>query len=211
MSQELADPVEWFNENFEPMIEKFSLDREYMQGYVQLLEKFVELVDSGKVLDAGCGWGRDVNFFEENGLDATGVDMAPVPLEYAQENNRGNFKRMDIGYLAFQDEKFDGIWCNSVIHFYEPEKMDRPVSELSRVLKKDGILYINFKMTEGESEADIREEEDGSNVKRYLMPRKRIEEILERNQLEILSEYSEVNTEDFENPVWGVFCRKKQK
>ena len=209
MSQEVTDPVEWFNENFEPMIEKFSLDREYMQGYVQLLEKFVEIVDSGKVLDAGCGWGRDVNFFNENGLDATGIDMASKPMEYAQENMDGDFQRMDIAYLAFQDEKFNGVWCNSVIHFYEPEKMHKPVSELARVLKKDGILYINFKLTEENPEPDVREEEDGSYVKRYLMPREKIEKILEDNNLEILEEYSEVNTEDFEKPVWGVFCRKK--
>ncbi|MFB6241938.1 MAG: class I SAM-dependent methyltransferase [Candidatus Nanosalina sp.] len=209
MNPELTDPVEWFNENFEPMIEKYSLEKDYMQGYVELLEKFGKLVSSGKVLDAGCGWGRDVNYFNRNGLNALGVDRAPRPLKYAEENMHGEFQRMDVAHLAFRDETFDGVWCNSVIHFYKPGKMRKPVSELARVLKKGGILYINFKLTEGEPEPDVREEEDGSLVKRYLILQEYARELLEKSNLEVLGEYCEVNTEDFENPVWSVFCRKK--
>ncbi len=97
MTQDLTDPVDWFNENFEPMIEKFSLERDHMKGYVRLLEKFTQLVGYGKILDAGCGWGRDVNYFNQNGLDAVGVDMAPEPLEYARENNEGSFQRNSPG------------------------------------------------------------------------------------------------------------------
>lgn len=122
---------------------------------------------------------------------------------------KGKFQRMDITQLGFENEIFDGIWCNSVIHFYKPENMDKLVSELSRALKKDGILYINFKLTEGKPESDIREEEDGSLVKRYLISPGHIKKILKKNNLEIIEEESEVNTEDFENPVWGIFCRKK--
>ncbi len=215
MSRELTDPVKWFNENFRQYVDKMSLYQKHMQGYVQLLKKFEKLVgESGRILDAGCGWGRDVNYFLENGYDTTGIDRAPKPLEFGADkykaNNMGEkLHRMDVKNLGFQKNTFDGIWCNSVIHFYPPEKIHKPVSELSRVLKKDGVLYINFKLTKGSPEPDIREEEDGSLVKRYLYPRQLIKEILEENNLKILKEESEINTEDFENPVWSIFCSKK--
>lgn len=209
---ETVDPVKWFNENFEQYVDQMSLDQKHMQGYVRLLQNFCMLVgQNGKVLDTGCGWGRDVNYLLEKGYDAAGVDKAPRPLRYGQENYEkvgDRLRRMDIGDLDFQDETFDGVWCNSVIHFYKPEKMRKVLLELQRVLKTNGILYINFKLTEGAPEKDIRTEEDGSKVKRYLVPKKEVEDMMPEN-LEILREPSEINTEDFENPVWGIFCRKK--
>lgn len=215
MSEELTDPVKWFNENFRQYVDKMSLDQKHMQGYVQLLGKFEKLLgENSRILDAGCGWGRDVNYFIENGYNAVGVDKAPMPLKFGAKKYSSNkvgekLHRMDVADLAFQNESFDGIWCNSVIHFYPPSRIQKPVSELSRVLKKDGILYINFKLTDSGPEPDVRQEEDGSLVERFLYPRQEIRKLLQENNLEILEKESEVNTEDFENPVWSIYCRKK--
>ena len=215
MSRELTDPVKWFNENFRQYVDKMSLEQEHMQGYVELLDRFQGLVgENGKILDAGCGWGRDVNYFIENGYDATGIDKAPAPLKFGAKKYKKNkvgekLHRMDVTDLAFQKNTFDGVWCNSVIHFYEPKEMSKPVAEMARVLKKGGILYINFKLTKESPEPDVREEEDGSLVERYLVPRELIKDILKQNKLKYLEKESEVNTEDFENPVWSIFCRKK--
>ena len=215
MSRELTNPVKWFNENFRQYVEKMSLDKEHMQGYKELLNHFQQMLDKdAKILDAGCGWGRDVNYFLDNGYDAIGVDKAPAPLKFGSKKYKANnvgskLHRMDVAELGFQKNTFDGVWCNSVIHFYEPDKMHKPISEMSRVLKKGGLLYINFKLTEGSPEPDVREESDGALVERYLVPAEMIKNLLEENGLKYLEGESLVNTEDFENHVWSIFCRKK--
>ena len=215
MGEEIADPVKWFNENFESLVEPLALKNENMIGYRKLLVKFTKLLDgSGKILDAGCGWGRDVNYFVQNGFNAHGIDKAQKPLnygikEYPIEDINERLKKMDVTELDFKDQTFDGIWCNSLIHFYPPENMVEPVSELSRVLKDKGILYISFKLSEtGELESSIREENDGSKIKRYLMPPEKIQKLLKKQDLEIIREHSEIERDKFEHPVWNIFCRK---
>ena len=216
MSEDTTDPVKWFNENFEQFVEPLSLEKERMEGYRKLLENFSKIIgENGEILDAGCGWGRDVNYFVQQGFDAQGIDKAPRPLNYGVNNYpvkdmNERLQKMDIDELEFIDQKFDGVWCNSVIHFYPPEKMNQPLSELSRVLKKGGLLYISFKLAEGqEPETNIRTEKDGSKIKRYLLPPEKIQELLEKHGLEIIRRDSEMEREKFENPVWNIFCRKK--
>jgi len=215
MSEETLDPVTWFNENFEQFVEPLSLEREGMKEYRDLLERFGKLLGgNGKILDAGCGWGRDVNYFVQNGFDAHGIDKAPRPLSYGIDNYpvqdmENRLHRMDVADLGFKDQTFDGVWCNSVIHFYPPEKMSEPVSELSRVLKENGVLYISFKLSEDKPRSSIRTEKDGSKVKRYLMPPEKIQELLKKHDMDIIREQSEIEREKFEHPVWNIFCRKR--
>jgi ubiquinone/menaquinone biosynthesis C-methylase UbiE len=89
--------------------------------------------------------------------------------------------------------------------------MDKPLSELSRVLKKGGVLYINFKLPDNpEKESYIREEYDGSDIKRYLMTEKEAENKLEKFNLEVDKELSKIteNEEEEEPPYLSIFCRK---
>jgi len=205
---ETEDPVNWFNENFREMVETYSLDKDYMQGYMDLLETFCDLVEGEKVLDAGCGWGRDVDYFQRNGFEAKGIDLAEEALAFARQNMQGEFIRSDIKDTGFEDESFQGIWCNSVIHFYPEEEMKEIISEISRITSPGGVFYLSFKLTEDSPESFIRREEDGSRIRRYLVTRSFAEEALKRNGFRVLEEHSEVNEEGFENPVWNVFCRR---
>lgn len=98
-------------------------------------------------LDAGCGSGRGAIFMLLNGATSvTGVDFSPLNVETTRRNaSLFGFDNVDIrqGTLAdlpFEDEKFDVLWCNGVIH--HTEKPDTCLKEVTRVLKKDGQAWI---------------------------------------------------------------------
>lgn len=219
MVERTVDSVKWFNERFEELVDKTSLEKDWMQQYRELLEKFSQEVrefsGNPKILDSGCGWGRDIDYFvNRKHFDAVGVDKAPKPLEYGLEKydlSEDHLRRMDIEDLRFKDETFDGVWCNSVIFFFHKDEMDKPLSELSRVLKKGGILYINFKLTDKpEKHSYIREEYDGSNIKRYLITEQEAENKLEKFNLEVDKQLSKIteNEKEEEPPYLSMFCRK---
>lgn len=183
-------PEKFYTKGSEQFAEKYSLE-EMPQDYIDLLDSFAEKVGEGKVLDAGCGPGRDTEYFTNKGLDATGVDLSEGMIEHAKENNEGTFHLMDIKNLEFQRNKFLGVWCNTVMHFFPPEEMPEVLEELKRVLKSGGIFYVSFKIGKG---TFIRERY-GSEVKQYLISEERARKMLEERGLEI----KKVNKADVAN------------
>lgn len=174
-------PEKFYSRGAEEFAEEYPIER-VTDEYLNFLDKFVELTGDGKVLDAGCGTGRDVAYFTENGLEATGIDLAENMLRHARENKKGDFHKMDVRDLDFDENRFDGIWCNTVIQLFPPEKMGEVFSELDRVIKPDGVLYISFKLGEGE----IVKEKYGGNVKQYLVPERKAREIVKSQGYDIV-------------------------
>ncbi|MBI2598308.1 MAG: class I SAM-dependent methyltransferase, partial [Candidatus Diapherotrites archaeon] len=64
-----------------------------------------------KILDIGCGPGRDAKYFSEQGLDVTGIDLTSNFVKMASKNvPNATFKHMDMRSLDFPEDTFDGIW-----------------------------------------------------------------------------------------------------
>jgi ubiquinone/menaquinone biosynthesis C-methylase UbiE len=195
------DPEEFYSKGAEEFDRKYSLEK--MPGeYIDLMEKFLDLVDGGKVLDAGCGPGRDTEFFVENGLEAVGVDLAEGMLEQT-DGKKGEYHMMDVRDLEFTDSSFDAAWCNTVIHFFPREEMREVVEELARVTRSGGVIYISFKL----GDETIEREAFDSSVIQHLVP--------EEFALELCREYGEVvDTVKSQTPggfnVLSVFFRKDQ-
>ncbi|AOV94345.1 hypothetical protein AQV86_00270 [Nanohaloarchaea archaeon SG9] len=173
-------PEKFYSKGAEQFAEKYSIEK-MPEAYTDLLDTFTEKIGNGKALDAGCGPGRDTEYLTEKGLDATGVDLAEGMIKHAKENKKGHFRVMDIKNLEFQDKKFEGVWCNTVMHFFPPEEMQEVLKELKRVLKDEGTLYASFKIGEG---TFIRERY-GSEVKQYLISEEKARKLLEEKGLEI--------------------------
>lgn len=195
-------PEKFYSRGAEKFAEDQALEK-MPQEYFDLLDNFVELVNGEKVLDAGCGPGRDTEYFIENGLEAVGIDLAEKMIEYARKNKKGEFHLMDIQDLIFEDEEFDGVWCNQVIQFFSPGEMENAISELKRVLNPGGKLYISFKIGEGEF---IREKY-GSEVKHHLISEEKAKQMLKSKGFKILDK----NKSEVKNlTVLGIFCQKEQ-
>ncbi len=100
-----------------------------------------------RVLDAGCGWGRFtwplIDTFALSSTNVTCVDSSLGMLQTALEEahrrrHRPSFASADIQALPFPTRHFDAAMANHVL--YHLSDIYSGVSELARVLKKDGWL-----------------------------------------------------------------------
>lgn len=110
-------------------------------------EFFMENISNGgKILDAGCGDGRDCQVFSERGFKVTGIDLTPEFLEIARSKvPLGSFLNMDMRNLNFPENNFDGVWsCASIVHM-DHSGVSKFLAETRRVLRNNGILYIAAK------------------------------------------------------------------
>lgn len=115
-------------------------------------EKFMSLVKSGgKILDAGCGSGRDANYFASKGFVVTGIDLSDTLLAYANEHAEGNvtFHNMDLRAIKL-NSSYDGIWaCASLLHLKRDEML--PVlRNFEHMIMPGGTLFLLLKEGEGE-------------------------------------------------------------
>jgi len=98
----------------------------------------------GKILDAGCGSGRDSLYFKKKGYNVVAFDYSEALVKLASDLIGTPVLQMSFQDIAFIGE-FDGIWaCASLLHVPKTE-MRGIISKLAEALKPDGILYASFK------------------------------------------------------------------
>ncbi len=98
-----------------------------------------------RVLDAGCGPGRDLRRFAAAGRRPTGVDLCPEFVAMARAC--GPVLRADVRALPFPDGAFDAVWaCASLVHLSDADTVSA-LAEFRRVahgpvlvsVKGDGV------------------------------------------------------------------------
>ena len=106
--------------------------------------------DGGRILDAGCGSGRDLKVFRERGYRPFGIDASPslVRLAQAYAGVECEVRRLqDIAYL----NEFDAVWaCASLLHL-EKAELGPVLEKLKRALVAGGVLFATVQLGQGES------------------------------------------------------------
>jgi ubiquinone/menaquinone biosynthesis C-methylase UbiE len=104
-----------------------------------------------RVLDVCCGTGEQVFHYEQKGATATGVDQNPNMIELAEKNrkrrgfNHSNFRLASAAKLPFPNGYFNCASISLGLHEMERDERNRAVSEMKRVVKKEGVLiFIDF-------------------------------------------------------------------
>jgi len=108
------------------------------------------LGSSGRVVDLGCGTGRDMSWFERRGVEATGVDRSAGMLSYARQASRGLHITADLRALPFKPASFEAAWCiASLLHLSRCEA-PAALTEIRRVLKPQAPFALSMQEGEGE-------------------------------------------------------------
>jgi len=154
-------------------------------------QEFVEeLKDNklSKILEVGCGNGRDSIFFSRAGMNVTAIDVSPSAIELAQSNaakeeiTNIRFMVANVEELPFTDNEFESLFTLSVIH---STNLKKTISQIARVVRKGGLvfiyLYANTEYVNGKVENHI-------TVDDFI-------NLLQENGLEILDFYSEQEKE----------------
>lgn len=127
-----------------------------------------------KILDVGCGSGRNLVFFLNNGFDVFGVDQNPVAIDQtrslaaklAPDLSLDNFKTARAEKMPFIDGEFNAVLCSAVLHFAETDEHFRSmIAEMWRVLGRDGLFFARLASSIG-IEDRIKKVDHG----RFLIP-----------------------------------------
>lgn len=142
----MINTLEYYNKN----IESFVHDTRNVE-FTDMQDKFLECLKKKhkdlqhlKVLDFGCGSGRDTKYFLEQGMDVAALDGSEAMVKAV-----GEYTGIKVLHMDFRDfsavEEYDGIWaCASLLHLKKSE-LPGMFMQLGRAMKKSGILYASFK------------------------------------------------------------------
>ncbi len=113
------------------------------------------LPPQARLLDLGCGPGRDLAFFAAHALRTFGLDLSRGMLRLAKRTTSSALMQGDMLALPLPCAALDGIWCCAAL-LHLPHNLATPaLQEMRRVLRTGGLLFLSVKEGQGEGmEAD---------------------------------------------------------
>ena len=135
------DTIDWYNLNSKEFSD--SSDKVF---HSDMIDEFTRCISdkNARVLDVGCGNGRDSGALDEKGFVVVGLDASKKLLEIARKKYpKVEFVEGNFLELPFQDESFDAIWAHaSLLHVENHDQAVQAISECSRILKSGGVLHL---------------------------------------------------------------------
>lgn len=118
--------------------------------FTEIQDIFLECVPvGGKILDFGCGSGRDTKYFLSKGYNVDAIDGSEKLCKIASEYTGVQVKQMLFEELDVVEE-YDGIWaCASILHV-EKKQLTDIMKKIAIATKTDGVVYASFKYGEFE-------------------------------------------------------------
>lgn len=156
------------------------------------------------VLDAGCGYGRNIKWFANNNFKVYGVDTSEEAIEEVQRTYpemAENFTVVGIEDLPFETNFFDVVICSAVLHFASNKThFSAMMSEMIRVLKPSGCLFIRMASNFATAKKfkhlknGVYELRDGSE--RFLLTTQLLGELFETQKVQLLEPVKTTNVEE---------------
>ena len=106
-----------------------------------------------RVLDAGCGFGRNLVYLLREGCEVFAIDANPEAVDHVRQLSESlqtgvpaeNFQVGAIEEIPFPDEFADVVLCNAVLHFARDERqLQDMLGQLWRVLKPGGLFFCRL-------------------------------------------------------------------
>ncbi|MGZ8558240.1 MAG: class I SAM-dependent methyltransferase [Chitinophagaceae bacterium] len=158
-----------------------------------------------KILDAGCGTGRNLHWFLQNNMDVYGIDRdvfainsikAEHPSMPSEKLQAGSIEKM-----PFENNFFDHIISSAVLHFaVSTAQFHKMMHEIIRVLKTGGSLFIRMASNIGIEDKVVRINNgvyhipDGSE--RFLQTKQLLSDIIQQYPLHFIEPFKTVNVDD---------------
>ena len=153
-----------------------------------------------RILDIGCGEGRNLVYFIRQAMDVWGIDRDKEALRLLrmygkslhQEFDPEKFIEDEASDISLPPGSFDGIISSAVLHFAESHNhFQQMFAEIVRLLRPGGILFVRTAMLDGIEEKAIPLETPGrytlaDETERYLLSSSELERLCKTHQLILL-------------------------
>ena len=145
-----------------------SLEEQFGQIDIYVFDQILRgnIAPGMRVLDAGCGYGRNLVYLLREGCEIFALDANAEGVSHVRQLSAlletglpaANFQTGAIEAMPFADGFADVVLCNSVLHFARDEKHFRAMlSELWRVLRPGGMLFCRLGSRIGMDFEEVRE------------------------------------------------------
>lgn len=126
-------------------------ERFWQTDLTHIWEEFCALLPAGaRILDVGCGAGRDAAQFRGRGFRVVGIDMSYGMLQEAMRRAPGAYIAADMAAMPFNWSIFDAVWLNASLLHLPRSAAPGVLTEIHALLKPGGILYLSLKEGQGE-------------------------------------------------------------
>ena len=144
--------IDYYNKHAEEFTAStFEVDME------SLYQPFLaDLPEGARILDVGCGSGRDTLAFKKKGYQVDAIDYSEELVKKASRLTGIPIKLKSF-YEVDDYEAYDGIWaCASLLHC-ERSRLVEAIGKLISILKPGGVLYMSFKYGNSDREKEGRQ------------------------------------------------------
>lgn len=201
-----------------------------VRKFIRFLKKQEVPIQDAKVLDLGCGNGRNSMYFASLGASVTGYDISATAIAHARQLARtqavkGTFAVHNIGeHYPMEDHTIDIILDVTASNGLTPDERESYVKEISRVIKQGGYLFVRTLCLDSDTNAkQLLKMHPGPYPQTYTMPQTQITErvfskqemeTLYANEFELLSlkktsGYMNVDGKTYKRYVWLAYFRRK--
>jgi len=127
-----------------------------------------------RIMDAGCGMGRNIEYFLQSGYEVFGADISDDDIQYLRKHameinpkiKEDYFRVEPIEAISFEPESMDVVICNTVLHFANNEYHFNEMLEGAwNLLKPGGIFFSRLATSIG-----IEDRITHIEGRQYLLP-----------------------------------------
>jgi len=159
---------------------------------------------NSKMLDIGCGSGRDLAVLHKLGHDCYGIDPTPEFVEIAQRIHPELIDRLSLASLPELQPPFggdfDGVLCSAVLMHIDVDQLTQAASSIKRCLKIGGRLLYSVPS----KRLDVISENRDANGRLFIPDQSgRLQSILESLGFECISRWGNADSMGRDSVEWA--------
>ncbi len=181
-SEEAKATIKYYDTHAPDWVKSHEIDPNF---WGQEIARFHQLLPTGKILDVGCGGGRDGALLIPLGYEYKGIDASQKMLEEAKARlPKATFLPVDMTKPFFPNNFFDGFWASASLLHIKKIDIYKVLHNLREITRIDGIGFISIKEGHGE-----KMESDGRFFAYYQQDE--FNQILKDTAFEVIEEHRE--------------------
>ena len=156
---------------------------------------------NSKILDIGCGNGRDAYYFNKKGFEVTGIDISQKAIKKNSQIKIKNlvFKKFDVGKDKLKS-KFEIIYCRFFVHTLDELQENKLINIIKQVKKKDTLVFFEFRNYKDKIFGNFKAKDhnkiiefEKGHIRRIINPKLFKEKFITKTKSKIIYEKSGIN------------------